>query len=216
MSEAAKEKSNSSRERGKLREDLIQSARELLKVPDETFSLKKVAEDADTSTQMIYTLFGGKRQLLGAVYQDQSDKLKEKLLAVEESSPIRAFWKLIDIYRLHYLNNKKLNDTLYSLSVSEDESETLLQRTDVFGIFLEPLEQLREKKLLFEESDLDNLGESLWAAANGVLRFQALGFFEDEQVAKQRYKDTLEDIMRGNSPQPDELSFPDDMELGSN
>jgi AcrR family transcriptional regulator len=191
----------------------MRSAEELLKASDETFSLKKVAAGAATSTQMIYTLFGGKRSLLAAVYQKQSDLLKERLLSVKESDPLRAYWKLAYITRRHYLENKKLHDTLFSMSSNRNKSETIVKRTEVFDIFKDELRKLQEKELLRRSVNLDELGESMWTASNGLLRFQTLGFFQSEEEARERYQETLLAILRGNSPQPDKLTVPEDLSV---
>jgi AcrR family transcriptional regulator len=208
--------SSSSRQREELKSDLIRSAEELMKEPSEKFSLKKVTENADTSTQMIYTIFGGKRELLAAVYEKQAVELAERLSSVEDDDPVRCYWLLVEIYRTFYLENQELLDSLYNLSKTDEEADSVIRRTQGFDLFKEQLEQCQEKGLLDDDVDLNDLTVSLWASADGILRLETLGFFETEEKAHQRYLETFQSILQGNSPDPDQFTLPEDLTLPSN
>lgn len=215
MAELTKNDSSSSRQRDELKRDLIGSAEELLKEPSEKFSLKKVTERAGTSTQMIYTIFGGKRELLGAVYEKQAVELSDRLSSVEDDDPVRSYWVLTSIYRSFYLENQELIDSLYNMSKADKESEPIVRQTQGFDLFKEQLKKCQKQGLLDDDVDLTDLTVSLWGSADGILRLETLGFFDDQETARESYLETQQSILRGNSSAPDQFTLPEDLPLHS-
>ena len=72
-------------ERAQQRRILIQSAIELLlEEGPAAVSLRRVATNAGMSTQMVYTLFGGKAGLFQAIYEEAFDRLDDTMTRAAE------------------------------------------------------------------------------------------------------------------------------------
>lgn len=190
------------RSKPELRDQLIEASGELLRGQGiEDFSTTKVADACDTSTQMIYTLFGGKSALLKAVYEAKAEELTEEFQAVEAEDPIERFYEMGMVYRDFILGHAALYDSVFSLEALEnyDRADKLIERVDTFQEFENVVEELIETGFLPENTEVAKLTDQLWASMNGILRLTILNFYPDEETALKHYVDTAFDILRGQS-----------------
>ncbi|WP_300016729.1 TetR/AcrR family transcriptional regulator [Pseudonocardia sp.] len=83
-----------------LRERLLERAGALLSGGGpEALSLRTLAQDCDTSTTAVYSLFGGKPALLAELLDDAVARLSERLAAVEPGpDPVEHLVQLGDAY----------------------------------------------------------------------------------------------------------------------
>mgnify|MGYP002278897903 FL=1 len=190
------------RSKAQIREDLIQAASERLQGQGvDDFSTTKVADDCNTSRQMIYTLFGGKAELLKAVYDDTAQRLSDDLDAVEAEDPLERFYELGHAYRDFMLENAALFDRMLSLKASQNYAGPgkLITRTPAHDHFDDALEDCKEEGVIPEDTDVEELTDVLWAGVNGIIRLQLIGYYPDEETAREHYDRLAFDILGGES-----------------
>lgn len=194
--------SQEDRSKAQIREDLIQAASERLQGQGvDDFSTTKVADDCNTSRQMIYTLFGGKAELLKAVYDDTARRLAEDLDTVEAEDPLERFYELGHAYRDFMLENAALFDRMLSLKASQNYAGPgeLVTRTPAHDHFDDALEACKEEGIIPEDTDVEELTDVLWAGVNGIIRLQLIGYYPDEETAREHYDRLAFDILGGES-----------------
>lgn len=194
--------STDNRTKAEIRDDLIQAASERLQGEGlDDFSTTKVAEACDTSRQMIYTLFGGKAELLKAVYDDTAQRLSDQLDTVEAEDPIDRFYRLGHVYRDFMLENAALFDRMLSLKASQNYSGpgSLITRTPAHDHFDDALEDCKKAGIIPEKTDVHELTDVLWAGVNGIIRLQLIGYYPDEETAREHYDRLAFDILGGES-----------------
>lgn len=194
--------SQEDRSKAQIRDELIEVASERLQGQGvDDFSTTKVAEDANTSRQMIYTLFGGKAELLKAVYDDTARRLAEDLDTVEAEDPLERFYELGHAYRDFMLENAALFDRMLSLKASQNYAGPgeLVTRTPAHDHFDDALEACKEEGIIPEDTDVEELTDVLWAGVNGVIRLQLIGYYPDEETAREHYDRLAFDILGGES-----------------
>lgn len=209
MTSAKDQAGNSTRSREELREQLIESAGELLRGQGVgEFSTTRVAEACDTSTQMIYTLFGGKSALLKAVYETKAEELAERFRAIDTEDPVEYFYDMGMVYRDFMLEHAALYDAVFSLEALEnyDGRGKLIERVETFKCFEAVIEDLIEADLLPAETDPAKLTDQLWASVNGIIRATILDYYPDEETAMDHYIETAFSILRGQANKDSPLS----------
>lgn len=197
-------KTTTERSNEDLRNELLEKASELLQGEGvEEFSTTKIAESCDTSRQMIYTLFGGKPELIQAVYDYKSKELAERFDEIDEDDPVDQFFELGRVYRDFMLEHAALFDTVFSLEATRKYSRpgSIVERLDAHDRFDEALEDCQEAGILPDDTDIEELTELLWAGVNGVLRLQLVDFYPDEETAREQYFKVATNIISGESNQ---------------
>jgi AcrR family transcriptional regulator len=184
-----------------LREALIEAASERLRGQGaDKFSTTKVAEDCDTSRQMIYTFFGGKSGLLKAVFEYKANELKERFETIEADGPLDLFYQSGHVYRDFLLEHAALYDTVFSLEALENYKgpKKLIERVEAHDYFESLLEEIVEDGLLPEDTDVEQLTDVLWGAVNGHVQLKMLNYFPDEETAKDTYDQLIISILNGH------------------
>jgi AcrR family transcriptional regulator len=202
MNDTSQPSKSQDRSRREIREDLIESARKRLRGQSiDEFSTKNVVEDSDTSRQMIYTLFGGKAELLSAVYQEQARRLADQLDEVEAEDPVERFFLLGREYRQFMLDNAALFDRMLSLEAFQNYrgGGPLVTRTAAHEHFDEVLRDCRAAGIIPEDTDVEKLTDELWASVNGIIRLEIIGYFPDEETARDHFYDLASNILGGVS-----------------
>lgn len=194
------------RSKEQLRRDLIEAAGERLRAKGASdFSIAGVAEDCETSTQMIYTFFGGKPGLLKAVYQRKTEELQERFEALDAEGALDLFYQSGQVYRDFLLEHAALYEALFSLEALENYTGPgkLIERVQAHDYFGSLLEELVDQGILNEDVDLDNLTDVLWGAVNGHVQLAILNYFPDEETARARYDQLILSIVNGHTDKID-------------
>ncbi|MFB6345412.1 MAG: TetR/AcrR family transcriptional regulator [bacterium] len=197
------------RSRTELREDLLDSSNQILQEEGlENFSLNRAADGADTSKQMIYTLFGSKNDLIKAVYDRKIKYFVEDLPNRDIEDPIERLRNFAFAYRNFIRDNFALFDMMMSLSFAKtfkDRNERVVERNEIFDFFDEAIQEAIDEGYLPERLDVESVTDSLWSAANGCLRLELVGFFDSEETAREHYIMTCGDVLWGRATvEPDE------------
>ena len=189
------------RSRKELRNDLLNATNVLMQEDGlEGFSLTRAAENADTSKQMIYTLFGSKADLIKGVYDHKIDDFADHLEETEGDDPVHTLLKYALAYRDWILENESMFDLLFSMELHqqfEEREDDVLERNVLFDYYDEQVREAIDQGIIDESVDVKSLSESLWAAANGSLRLEVLDFYEDEETAKEQFVNTVSGVFWG-------------------
>lgn len=186
------------RERLKIRL-VMESARLIREDGAEGFSLRRVAEASSTSTQMIYTLFGGKKGLIRALWEASFELLAYKCRRIpDELSPLQRLLKVGEIYRQTALEDPVIYDALFGGPVSgfRPPDPEIPRRTEVFRMIVDCVRECMETGLL-EADDPDDVAEILWAVAHGVIDFEIAGYYDNEGEGRKHFMTAQRAVLRG-------------------
>lgn len=188
------------RSRDDLRQELIEAAGEMLRSEGaENFSTTKVAEACQTSTQMIYTFFDGKSGLLEAVYENKASELVERFEAMESEDPLEEYFELGLIYREFMLEHQALFDAVFSLEAANNYKGegSLVTRVEPFEKLDDILVECQEAGIVPEDKDPEHLTNLIWAGVNGIIRLQIIGFYPDDETAKDHFTELATSFLVG-------------------
>ncbi len=186
------------RERLRLRL-LMESARLIREEGAEAFSLRRIAEASETSTQMIYTLFGGKEGLIEALWEGSSELLALKCREIpDDAPPLERLIELGLTYRETALEDPVIYDALFGGPVSgfRPPGPEAKRRTRVFRMLVDCVEDCIGEDVL-EADDPRPVAETLWAVAHGVIDFQIAGYYETEKEGRERFITAQRAVLRG-------------------
>ncbi|WP_410210023.1 TetR/AcrR family transcriptional regulator [Aquirhabdus sp.] len=157
-----------------LRNKLIMTARQVVRESGMVaFNLRVIAERADTSTQAIYTLFGGKAGLIRALYQHFVVELEQRLLLlVPHSTPLQLIYQTAQIYREQALTDSELYLSATTPIATEADVLGMLYNSQAFALFTSFIERASADKLLLPTEDSKATAKVLWAAVHGAVLFE--------------------------------------------
>ena len=172
-----------SRPAGTRRRELFEAAEEILRTKGpHGLSLRDIAERSGTSTQAVYTEFGGKPGLADALYREGYRRLAERLSAVPQDLPVvdrvRA---LCWAYRESVLANPHFYELMSGHPIPEyeppDESRRYAAAT--FDVLIDAIQDAADEGALTVESPRELAG-LLWTAGHGHLSLVLNGLRPDD------------------------------------
>lgn len=178
---------------------VVETARVIREEGSEGFTLRRVAAACDTSTQMIYTLFGGKEGLVQALWEASFELLAVKCQRIpDELPPLRRLLRLAALYRRTALEDPVIYDALFGgpLSGFRSPHPRIPRRTVVFQRLVHCVEECMEAGSL-ESHDPHEVAEILWAVGHGVIDFEIAGYYENEDAGQKHYMRAQYAILRG-------------------
>jgi AcrR family transcriptional regulator len=148
-------------------------------------SVRRIAEAADTSTQAIYTQFGGKAGLIEALYLEGWDRLYRALEVVEESAdPLDYIARLGHAYRACAYANPDFYELMFGkpLPGFDPPERTLREARSGFRLLREAVLKAIDAGSL--AGDADEISHLLWVGVHGLvhLRLHALAQADDEDA----------------------------------
>ncbi|MEE4384721.1 MAG: TetR/AcrR family transcriptional regulator [Pseudomonadales bacterium] len=177
-------RSNRARENESLRERIVEvAARLLVEAGPHALSVRRVAQDAGTSTQGIYTEFGGKAGLVEALYREGWRRLRTALERVPAADDaVEQVVRLGEAYR----RCARENPHFYALMVGEPipgfaPSEAVRRNARAsMRILLEAVRAAMDER--GRHGDPERIAHLLWASGHGLvdLGLHGLARAEDE------------------------------------
>lgn len=151
---------------------LVHLARELVRAEGmAALNLRKLAERGDTSTQAIYTLFGGKGGLILALYGNWVSDMEKRLAeAAKTASLEELLWQTASIYREHAFSDPQL---FLAGAASADIFE-MMRASHAFMLLVSFIEAGVKSGRFREVQDPIVTAQSLWAAVHGAVLFEML------------------------------------------
>lgn len=187
-----------------LRQGILDEAtRRLQDAAPEQLGLRPLAASQGTSTTAIYTMFGGKAGLLGAVALEADRRLTGALRdALRYDSVESDMRSLCRAYRRWALDNQGL----YGLVVGEPARspharvrEPLFDGPLMHGpLWREPLLEIVDALVdegIFRSADVHEAATAIWASLHGVVSLE-LSVWRDSPSAEQYFETQLAAILR--------------------
>ncbi|MFF8392440.1 TetR/AcrR family transcriptional regulator [Streptomyces sp. NPDC016172] len=178
-----------------VRERLVVCATEMLAThPRESVTVRAVAAAADTSTTAVYSLFGGKDGLIGAVRDRAVAGLFQDVSAVPASAdPLADLYALAVAYRRWGRGHSHLYAVLFGGVQSFDPSGEV-GANDPIRPLLAAVDRALTESLLAGEAT--SIALSIWAAMHGVVTLELSGAL-DAATAEGAYRSTIHATLRG-------------------
>lgn len=156
-------------------------------------SLRRVAEAAGTTTQAVYTSFGGKPGLIDALYREGYARLATRLAEVDSGAePLERIRALGAVYRERALADPHLYELMTAHPIAGYEPPLASRRAA--RATLQPLVDAAgdavDAGVLAGEPD--QIAHLLWAAGHGFVALELQGLAPDDpDVAYRRMTDAL-------------------------
>lgn len=163
-------------------------------------TIRRVADEADTTTRAVYTLFGDKNGLLRALFREMADTMRRHHEAVPVmDDPLEEIHQLALAYRSAAREHSNLYDYYYRCmapdGVMTDEDAALAFRS--FERVLQTLHRIAESGL-FADRRVEATGRQLWALVHGLASLELRGFLaDDDQTARQRWRSAIGALLAG-------------------
>lgn len=157
--------------------------------PD-ALSVRRVAEEAGTTTQAIYTLFGGKAGLIEALYLEGWERLYRALEAVEESGDLLDYIaRLGDAYRACAYANPHFYELMFGKPVPGFDPPPRTRREARSGFRLLRDTVLRAIDTGCLAGDADEICHLLWVGAHGFvdLHLHGIAQADDEDALANKH-----------------------------
>lgn len=194
----------------RMRTTLLETAARMLAAdgPD-ALSMRKLANEAGTSTMSVYTHFGGKDELLRAVVLEGFTRLAEHLAAVARTDdPVRDLGALGMAYRRNALDNPHLyvamfggRRTLTDLCLADDE---LMLTLGTFQTLVDACQRCIAAGRI-RADDAGSLAAQCWAMVHGVVTLEIGGYFLAPETALETQLALIRNLMLGLGDDPDLL-----------
>jgi AcrR family transcriptional regulator len=178
-----------------VKERLVVCASEMLATgPRESVTVRAVAAAAETSTTAVYTLFGGKDGLIGAVRDRAVAGLFQEVSAVAASAdPLADLYALAVAYRRWGRRHSHLYTVLFGGVQSFDPSGEV-GVDDPIGPLLAAIDRARAESVL--DGEATSIALSVWAAMHGLVTLELAGAL-DAATAEAAFRSTMHATLRG-------------------
>lgn len=181
---------------------LVEAAERLLREEGpHAVSLRRVAEAAGTTTQAVYTCFGGKPGLIDALYREGYARLAARLAEVDpETDPLARIRALGATYRRRALADPHLYELMTAHPIAGYEPPAASRRAA--RETLQPLvdaasDAVAAGLLVGEPARIAHL---LWAAGHGFVGLELHGLAPDDPDAA--YGRMTDALLAGHRPAP--------------
>ena len=158
---------------------LLDAAGELLSTEGPTaLTTRRLATEAGTTTQSIYTLFGGKEGVVRAMFREGYARLQARLEAVKDTKdPLLDLRALGRAYRAAALASPNYYDVMFGRPVKEfaPNREDLAIAARTQKLLQHGIQRVLDAGLLHDGSDPAAIARYLWAVTHGVVSLELVG-----------------------------------------
>ncbi|MBO0840288.1 MAG: TetR/AcrR family transcriptional regulator [Sciscionella sp.] len=156
----------------KLRVRLLERAGELLSERGHgALSLRKIASDVGSSTTAVYSLFGGKPELLRAMQAEAFTRFAEHLERVKPTDdPLADLHELAMAYRRNALANPHFYAAMFDGTLAEFEPNAA-EPTRAFNILLDRVERANVAGV-FVDAQSEEIALAVWGYAHGMVSLE--------------------------------------------
>ena len=199
-----------------VRRELLDTALQLVRdTGDLSFSLRRLAEAAGTSTMAVYTHFGNREALCRALATRSFDafalRLQDTMAEVQDADPVTTLRHMVRDYRRLALEDPSLFDLIFGDALRFDTVEPLNHAFDglptpsengyaVYGMFTGVFETGMQQGIFRADVPARLLMDSFWAQVHGLVTLERLGYVRSAQDAEDRFTFGIDAILRGMAP----------------
>jgi AcrR family transcriptional regulator len=162
-----------------VRTALLDAAGELLAAEGPAaLTLRRLAARAGTTTQSIYTLFGGKEGIVRAMYREGYERLATRIRTVAtEGEPLVELLDLGRVYRAAALASPNYYTVMFGNPVPEFEpnAEDIAISRGTLELLAGAVQRAIEAGKLRPEVDAHEIAQWLWAVAHGLVSLELAG-----------------------------------------
>ncbi|MEU2288992.1 TetR-like C-terminal domain-containing protein [Streptomyces sp. NPDC013178] len=178
-----------------VKERLVVCATEMLAThPQESVTVRAVAAAAETSTTAVYSLFGGKDELIAAVRDRAVAGLFQDVSAVQTSTdPLADLHALAVAYRRWGRGHSHLYTVLFGGVQSFDPSGEV-GASDPIHPLLAAIDRALNASVLAGEAT--SIALSIWATMHGLVALELAGAL-DAATAEAAFRSTIHATLRG-------------------
>jgi AcrR family transcriptional regulator len=151
---------------------------------------RRLAAMAGTTTQAIYTEFGGKEGIARAMYREGFERLGARMRAVEETSdPLFDLLELGRAYRDAALENPHFYDVMFGRPIPQftPDADDLAASRNTRDLLARTIVRVIATGALVDGADADDLGQWLWAVVHGVIGLELNGTIEVDEATYDEY-----------------------------
>jgi AcrR family transcriptional regulator len=144
----------------------------------QALTTRRLADAVGTSTQAIYTLFGGKEGIVRAMYREGFDRLEQCLAAVSDSAPPPEYLLgLGRAYRTAALRSPHYYDVMFGRPVPEfaPRADDLERSLATLRVLTGGVVRCIDSGLLRADADPTEISAFLWAVAHGLVTLELTG-----------------------------------------
>lgn len=183
---------------------------------DLSFSLRKLADAAHTSTMSIYTYFGNREGLYRALatraFATFSNDIEHALNEVPDQDVVQTLLRLADVYRQLALDHPSTFDLIFGGELGFDRVAPLSDQFeglpspsqngyDAYGAFFRVFENGVRQRVFRSDVPVRLLMDSYWSQLHGLVVLERLGYVRSTEDAKQRFCFGVRSLLRGLSPE---------------
>lgn len=185
------------------RDQILQAAGRVLRTEGASaVTVRRLADEVDASTSAIYSLFGSKHGVVGAMYRAGFENLAAHEDAVTARDPVERIRLLAAAYRTAATSRPHLYDVMFACPFPDfepgDEDRALsLGTLDVLGDAVG--EAIVDGRLHGDPSAI-TLG--LWSVVHGLATLELQGALQAQSSADEVWATTVDAVLAGLSVDP--------------
>ena len=142
---------------------------------------RRLAAMAGTTTQAIYTEFGGKEGIARAIYREGFARLEARMRAVPETDdPLYDLFLQGRVYRAAALDSPHFYDVMFGSPIPqfEPDADDLAVSRIANDLLAAAVERVIVTGALKPDARADDVAQWLWAVAHGVVSLELHGAIE--------------------------------------
>lgn len=189
------------RAREALRLGILDAAGRLLaEEGPQALSMRRIAREVNASTQVLYTMFGGKDGLANELFVEGFERLTEAHGAAGRSDdPLRRLYERAEVYFENALANPNYYRVMFFDAIPgfRPSEETLAKTWGTFDALSEAVRACARAGLFAREVEEEprEAALSLWSAAHGVVSLHIAGHLPDEDEARRVFAGTMRGVV---------------------
>jgi AcrR family transcriptional regulator len=151
---------------------------------------RRLAAMAGTTTQAIYTQFGGKEGIARAMYREGFARLEARMRAVPvTATPLDDLAEQGRVYRAAALDSPHFYDVMFGRPIPEFEpdADDLLISRIAHDMLADAVARVIESGALVEGANPDDVAQWLWAVVHGVVSLELNGAIEMDDAVYDEY-----------------------------
>ena len=184
----------------------------------EALTVREVAAAAGCSTMMIYTWFGGKDELIEAIYLEGFRRLEAAQAAcTSEGTPLVRLWALAHGYRSFALAHPALYAAMFSRPMAPQHVQGRRSRSETasFMTLLEAVRDARARGAFAAIHSAESIADVFWAAVHGHVSLEVTGHFaESAELSAARFALLVDACLSGMATAPTDSSIARECALG--
>ena len=145
----------------------------------QALTTRRLADAVGTSTQAIYTLFGGKEGIVRAMYLEGFDRLEQCLAAVDASAtPSDYLLGLGRAYRTAARQSPHYYDVMFGRPEFEPRADDMERSAATQAVLTGGIVRCIESGMLRADADPAEVSAFLWAVAHGLVSLELTGHLD--------------------------------------